>query len=132
MNRWNVLYFALELNCTFPIIDTLCYHTPYHLQSPVKSLEEWLSFAQEFTSYCLSRYPNVVLKPFRRLISPKYFVRVGFRGVSIYKSGTQMPKMDFDMERCSLFHPKREFQVFDNMYELMTVLFSEIHKAFTA
>lgn len=132
MNKWKVLYFTLKLNCTFPIIDTLCYHTPYHLQSPVESLEEWLPFEQEFISYCLSRYPNVVLVPFRKLISPKYFVSVGFRAVDIYKSGPQRFKMQFDMEWCTLFQYKREFRRFDNMHELMTVLFSEIHKAFTA
>jgi len=63
MNKWKVIYFALELNCTIPIIDALYYNTPYQLRSNKPNAEEWKMFVLSLCDYCHTTY-QCVIKPY--------------------------------------------------------------------
>jgi len=125
------LKFTLELNCTFSIINTLCYHAPYkHLQPPIELLEK---FHREFISYCLTRYKNVVYTAeVMKLSASNYFAYLGGIAIAILTNEPDRMIMWFDLEHCWAHNPEHGFQYFDNIHEIMPLLFSEIHKAFTA
>lgn len=114
--------------------EPMYYNYPRHLQLSMTTHEEWLTFKEQFISYCLTKYPNLVygtrLGP--TLETSKYCVYIEHhKYISIYNKEILQNTVKFQMEYRWVLRRGHKTQTLDNIHEFMTLLFSEIHKAFT-